>query len=140
MRRSHFVGRRKSIYRILTIVWLKSDCNPGRLRPSRASTFFREDGGAVGAIATHFDDVLGCGEQDVEAILTTFPAETRLLFGILPQGDERAGFALRVCWHGVARGIYVGIPQYLTGASGCAPAAIQPGAVNLRQCELREFC
>ena len=88
MRRSHFVGCRKSIYRILAIVWPKSDCNPGRLRPSRVRTLRRKDGGAVGAVATHFDDVLGCGEQDV-------PAEIRLFseYCLRAMSEQNSPFA-----------------------------------------------
>ena len=72
---------------------------------------FRKDGGAVGAFATHSDEVLGCGEPDVFA-------ETRIFcFGVSIWGHVAAGV--------VPGGVYEELETLprLPGTFGCSSAA-----------------
>ena len=66
VRRLHLVGTRRSFHLILTTLWPKLDRSFGSQRlTSVYISFFRKQGGAVGALATHIDDILGRGEQDL---------------------------------------------------------------------------
>ena len=82
-----------ALHRSLKRYLLNSELSLRRVGLRRqASTFdpclffvLRDDGQAVGALTTHIDDILGCGEPDVLAKIRNFPGAR---FGELTLQEE----------------------------------------------------
>ena len=108
----------------------------------RLFLLFRRDGGAVGAFATHMEDVLGCGEQDVLTKIRVFPENH---FGTLKVRESpfvRVGVELSHEGNSLAKltedELFYGgseTPCFLTGTSGCtAHGGLRPAeATRLRR-------